>query len=200
MSLLLMFFGTQLSTLPPSLAVSKPSVLMSHSQMTKYQVGYPDAALVAVKDDAGYRFWMDGGNGLIDGIPGRPWSFMKGGKRLDEGSTELVTGNVSYWETYKCPTFDNNVTYKAPCVNDADDWHGGKALQWIGNVYKDPGSDGILGFIHMEFTDPRADAEMCYFRFGLGWSTNGGANFNWLGYLVEPEVTYEHSMFGFKYG
>ena len=38
MSLLLMLFGTQLSTLPPSLAVSKPSVLMSHSQMTKYQV------------------------------------------------------------------------------------------------------------------------------------------------------------------
>ena len=25
------------------------------------KVGYPDAALVAVKDDAGYRFWMDGG-------------------------------------------------------------------------------------------------------------------------------------------
>ena len=39
------------------------------------EVGYPDAALVAVKDEAGYRFWMDGGNGEIDGIPGiRPYA------------------------------------------------------------------------------------------------------------------------------
>ena len=40
-------------------------------------------------------------------------------------------------------------------MTDADDWKGGKALMWNGNVYKDPASGGILGFIHMEFSDPR---------------------------------------------
>jgi len=34
----------------------------------------------------------------------------------------------------------------------------------------------------MEFSDPRPEAEMCYFRFGLGWSTDGGSSFTW--YLI----------------
>jgi hypothetical protein len=111
----------------------------------------------------------------------------------------LVTGNVQYWDSYVCPTFDGNVTYQTPCVRDDGNWTGGKALMWIGNVYKDVSSGGILAFIHMEFTDPRPEAEMCYFRFALGWSTDGGASFRWLGYLVEPALSYEHSMFGFKH-
>lgn len=46
-----------------------PGVLQNTKRFI-LEVGYPDAALVAVKDEAGYRFWMDGGNGEIDGIPG----------------------------------------------------------------------------------------------------------------------------------
>jgi hypothetical protein len=126
-------------------------VLLSHSQMMKYTVSYPDAALVAVKDERGYRFWMDGGSGAIDGVPGRPWSFMSGGPGLEVDKS--VVANVQYWEDYPCPTFaganHTSFSYKDGCVSDADDWHGGKALMWAGNVYKDPDSAGILVFIHM---------------------------------------------------
>ncbi|CAK0844085.1 unnamed protein product [Prorocentrum cordatum] len=71
---------------------------------------------------------------------------------------------------------------------------------WAGNVYEDRETGGILMFIHMEFHDPRPAAEMCYFRFGLAYSDGGGESFKWLGYLAEPELSYEHSMFGSKYG
>ena len=69
-------------------------------------------------------------------------------------------------------------------------------------MYKDDASGGILAFIHMEFSDPRKEAEMCYFRHGLGWSDkeSGGRNFTWLGYTAEPSVSYNHSMFGQQYG
>ena len=69
-------------------------------------------------------------------------------------------------------------------------------------MYKDDASGGILAFIHMEFSDPRSEAEMCYFRHGLGWSdkASGGRNFTWLGYTAEPSVSYNHSMFGQQYG
>jgi len=86
--------------------VSAPEVLLSHEQMQGYKVGYPDANLVAVKDSKGFRFWMDGSAGKIEGIPGRPWSFMTGGKRLSDGVKSLTSDNVKYWESYKCPTFN----------------------------------------------------------------------------------------------
>ena len=122
----------------------------------------------------------------IDGVPGRPWSFLSGGGGRQLTVDQLVAGDVGYYQNYSkdhCPTFEG-FSYKPGCVTDADGWKGGKALMWIGNVYKDQASGGILGFIHMEFTDPRPEAEMCYFRFGLGWSENGGKNFTWLGYVL----------------
>ena len=127
---------------------------------------------------------------------------MSGGGGRQLTVRELVAGDVGYYQGYSkehCPTFEG-FSYEPGCVTDADDWKGGKALMWIGNVFKDQASGGILGFIHMEFSDPRPAAEMCYFRFGLGWSENGGKNFTWLGYVLEPSVSYNHSMFGSSYG
>ena len=138
----------------------------------------------------------------IDGVPGRPWSFMQGSGSRQLTVDQLVAGDVGYYQGYSkehCPTFDG-FAYRPGCVTDADDWKGGKALMWIGNVFKDVASGGILAFIHMEFSDPRPQAEMCYFRFGLGWSENGGTNFTWLGYVLEPSVSYNHSMFGTQFG
>jgi hypothetical protein len=206
----------------------------------------------------------------------------------------LPPSHLSLW-LLSSPTFDNNITYKEPCVNDADSWKGGKALQWAGNIYEDKASSvrlplflaspfpcfpfsllpfwtshgsekpractccipttvharlphcarttphsrlmhkaphpvlmphfshdslvcrrlipeihhashasagaphlshpadqrphlqGLLMFIHMEFSDPRPAAEMCYFRFGLGYSASGnGSDFAWLGCIISP--------------
>ena len=40
--------------------VSEIAPLIPHAQMLQYKVGYPDASLVAVKDEASRRYWMDG--------------------------------------------------------------------------------------------------------------------------------------------
>ena len=117
-------------------------------------MGYPDASLVAVNDKGSRRYWMDGAAGpaatpmkSIDGVPGRPWSFMSGGGGRQLTVEELVSGDVGYYQGYSkehCPTFDD-FSYQAGCVTDADDWKGGKALMWIGNVYKDHPAAGFWG-------------------------------------------------------
>ena len=40
--------------------VSEIAPLIPHAQMLQYKMGYPDASLVAVKDEASRRYWMDG--------------------------------------------------------------------------------------------------------------------------------------------
>ena len=65
---------------------------------------------------ASRRFWMDGAAGpahtpakSIDGVPGRPWSFMSGGGGRQLSVGELVAGDVGYYKGYSkehCPTFD----------------------------------------------------------------------------------------------
>ena len=72
---------------------------------------------------------------------------------------------------------------------------------WVANVY-DGADDGILAFIHMEFrwhvSEPDGDSTVgdvgCYFRFGLAHSTDGGATFQWAGYVLEPAISFEHTV------
>ena len=71
----------------------------------------------------------------------------------------------------------------------------------MANVY-DGADDGILAFIHMEFrwhvSEPDGDSTVgdvgCYFRFGLAHSTDGGATFQWAGYVLEPAISFEHTV------
>eukprot|EP01043_Picozoa_sp_COSAG02_P037509 COSAG02_NODE_2822_length_7957_cov_4.624841_1_plen_474_part_00 len=79
---------------------------------------------------------------------------------------------------------------------------------WVANVY-DAGDDGgILAFIHMEFrwhvSEPDGEGTVgdvgCYFRFGLAHSGDGGESFQWVGYVVEPALSFEHTVHGSRYG
>jgi len=71
------------------------------------------------------------------------------------------------------------------------DWAGN--FSWIANIY-DMKFGNILAFIHTEErvnhrfeTDKKGGV---YFRFGLALSRDGGRNWNWLGYIMEPNVTF----------
>ena len=78
---------------------------------------------------------------------------------------------------------------------------------WVANVY-DAADDGILAFIHMEFrwhvTEPDGESTTgdvgCYFRFGLAHSADGGRSFQWCGYVVEPALSFDHTVHGSRVG
>lgn len=93
-----------------------------------------------------------------------------------------------------------------PIVNYTNAF-GGQGLAhskfWVSNVYN-ADVDGILLFFHIEMTTnmdpnkPEGDADP-FFRFGLAHSADEGASFQWCGYVVEPAISFEHSMFGSRY-
>ena len=39
----------------------------------------------------------------------------------------------------------------------------------------------------------------CYFRFGLAHSADGGHTFQWVGYVVEPEISFLHTVHGSRW-
>ncbi len=61
---------------------------------------------------------------------------------------------------------------------------------WISNVYLDPNTGHILAFLHLEhiYTWPGYPA---YHRTGLSISKDGGRTFQWCGYIISPELSYE---------
>ena len=60
---------------------------------------------------------------------------------------------------------------------------------WIANVYLNPENGHILAFVHLEYhPETRGDV---YFRMGLAISKDGGKTFQWCGYILEPDLSYE---------
>jgi hypothetical protein len=73
------------------------------------------------------------------------------------------------------------------------------------------GADGILLFLHLELDVCHSgiDCDISrgvtgnsnpFFRAGLAHSADGGKTFQWCGYVIEPAISFEHSIHGSKYG
>jgi len=63
---------------------------------------------------------------------------------------------------------------------------------WIANVYDMKNGD-VLAFIHCEESLNSKSATKrggVYFRFGLAIAKNGGRDWKWLGYIIEPNLTF----------
>jgi len=63
---------------------------------------------------------------------------------------------------------------------------------WIANVYDMKNGD-VLAFIHCEEslnTKAENARSGVYFRFGLAIAKNGGRDWKWLGYIIEPNVSF----------
>ena len=60
---------------------------------------------------------------------------------------------------------------------------------WIANVYLNPENCHILVFVHLEY-HPETRGGV-YFRMGLAISKDGGKTFQWCGYILEPDLSYE---------
>lgn len=71
------------------------------------------------------------------------------------------------------------------------DWAGNHT--WIANVY-DMREGNVLAFVHCEErVSNRHETNKkqgVYFRFGLALSRDGGRNWKWLGYIMEPNATF----------
>lgn len=71
------------------------------------------------------------------------------------------------------------------------DWAGN--FSWIANIY-DMKNGNVLAFVHCEervsARDEADKKQGVYFRFGLALSRDGGRNWKWLGYIMEPNVTF----------
>ncbi len=59
----------------------------------------------------------------------------------------------------------------------------------LANVYINPENGHILGFFHTEWTPEGGGGT--YFRLGLSISRNGGKSFDWIGRIIEPELTHD---------
>jgi len=76
------------------------------------------------------------------------------------------------------------------------DWGGN--FDWIANIY-DMKNGNVLAFIHTEESIKDAGTTGkggVYTRFGLALSRDGGRNFNWLGYILEPNITFREWFLG----
>jgi hypothetical protein len=68
---------------------------------------------------------------------------------------------------------------------------------WIGNVYRNPENGHIIAFNHIEYNAKEGMADQYgnrspdYFRFALTISRDGGKTFEWCGYILSPNITYE---------
>jgi hypothetical protein len=56
---------------------------------------------------------------------------------------------------------------------------------WITNIYQEPDGGGVLGFIHVE-REPKG-RYVGKARVALGWSSDYGDTWKYLGYIIEPE-------------
>jgi hypothetical protein len=90
--------------------------------------------------------------------------------------------------------FDSIITKSGPFKGLPEPWsdeHPWGNCSWIANVYLNPENGHILGFIHLESNPPGGTRKVDYFRFGLAISKDGGRTFNWCGYIIEPDLSYE---------
>ena len=62
-------------------------------------------------------------------------------------------------------------------------------ISWIANVYLNPDNGHILGFVHTENVSTNRGG--VYFRLGLAISEDGGRTFEWCGFIIEPELSYQ---------
>ncbi len=62
-------------------------------------------------------------------------------------------------------------------------------ISWFANVYRIPENGHILSFVHVEYA-PESRGGV-YFRLGLAVSKDGGESFQWCGFIIEPELSYE---------
>jgi hypothetical protein len=148
-----------------------PETIISQQQFTAAGVRGVDASIYAVadKDDAKCKWFFTNRFKLVHTI----------GPKANPMAKVVVNGG----DIQGLPD-----AYKDTRLGFEVDRRWGNA-SWIANVYRDPKTGHILGFVHLEHH--AQDRGEVYFRFGLAISKDGGRTFDWCGYILEPDLSYK---------
>ena len=155
----------------PGFSVGEPMTVISQKQMNDAGIRGIDASIygLADKEDRRCKWFFTNRFKLVHTI---------GRKSSPFDNVVLNGGDIQHLpDPYK----DTRLGFEV-------DRRWGNA-SWIANVYRDPKTGFILGFVHLEY-HPEKRGEV-YFRFGLAISKDGGKTFTWCGYILQPNLTYE---------
>ena len=136
-----------------------PETIISQQQFSAARVRGVDASIYAVadKDDAACKWFFTNRFKLVHTI----------GPRANPMAKVVVNGG----DIQGLPD-----AYKDTRLGFEVDRRWGNA-SWIANVYRDPKTGHILGFVHLEHH--AQDRGEVYFRFGLAISRDEGKTFDW---------------------
>jgi hypothetical protein len=174
--LLLAVSGTSAQPTQISFVASAPQIVTSKDELLAAKINLADAGIYALNDQGVLKWWAVGG----------PLE-RKGNYRAQVYSTgprekpyeHIISTTVEIVGVPE-PRVDN----KGP--------HG--TGTWLTNVYRDPASGHILGFVHTEYAPFGRPPEMeggWYCRLGLAVSRDKGQSFQWCGYILTPHLSYE---------
>lgn len=149
-------------------SVGQPETIISHERMKEVDIRGIDGSLYAVNDGRQHKWFC---TNLVHAVCGQ-------GPPEDPFRRILATSQLqglpdAYTDTRYGFATDHR-------------WGDGPT---IANVYLDRDSGHLLGFIHTEWTLQARDG--VYFRLGLAISKDGGESFQWCGYIIEPELSYQ---------
>ena len=159
----------------------------NRSMGQKFSVGEPEVVLTEENRQAKGIHWMD--TGLFGLNDQGQWKWFCGegraGQTIGAGLKENPFDSIFIKGLFieGIPDSHRDLVPWSEISNWA-------SSHWISNVYLDPNTGHILGFLHLEhiYTWPGYPA---YHRTGLSISKDGGRTFQWCGYIISPDLSYE---------
>jgi hypothetical protein len=159
------------SDVEPRFSVGKRGVVMLPSDREERAVPYLDAGLYGLKDGDSF-LWIGTnpnraeGTVVSRGPKSDPYKRMLATELRIEGVEEHAKGAK----------------------------HAGNTA-WIANLYRDAETGNIIVFVHLEYKNKskwdKSDVVGSFYgRLGLAISKDNGKSFQWLGYIIAPNVKY----------
>jgi hypothetical protein len=152
----------------PRFSVGEPETAISHERMKELDIRGIDGSLYALNAKGQWKWF---GTNLVrivyaEGPRDNPFESIVAKSELSGLPDAYTDTRYGFAEDHR--------------------WGDGPTLA---NVYFDPDSGHILGFMHTEWTLESKDGT--YFRLGMAISRDGGRSFQWCGHMIEPELSYD---------
>jgi hypothetical protein len=157
-------------TLEQEFTVGEPEVVMTFEQMRSQGIGWMDTGMFGLNDNGRWKWFVGEG---------------RHGQSVGMGPKDNPFGEVFAKEV-----FVQGIPDSHPDSLGWNEIRDHANSHWISNVYQDPETGHILAFLHIEhiYTWPGYPA---YHRSGLSISRDGGKSYQWCGYIISPDLSYE---------
>jgi hypothetical protein len=148
-------------------SVGEPETVFSNSQREARGIGWLDVGIYGLKDGQTWKWFSSDPNPNVNG------QVYGIGPKEDP----LEGLEVKGIQIVGVPDIRKNKFYPGEGT-------------WLSNVYLDPETRHIIGFVHCEYW-PHETERKKYCRMGLSISKDGGRTFQWCGYIVSPHLPYQ---------